>query len=98
MYLTASKNKPVFGHYENIMAIHNNNPIVNALKDCIPIYAGGYPTALVVGVRKPGKPLELQDDQYKDIDIYFTNKENLEAAKAILFTLDASLQKDTQWA
>lgn len=69
----------VIPHRENIYAIHNSLPLIPSLDDLNPIYAGGYPMALLFAPRATSKL--IKPGYYDDHDLYFRDRTTLAEAK-----------------
>lgn len=66
---------------ENIKSLYASNPVLKEIENLDPVFAGGYPMALLFAPRdKAGKI----GSYYTDYDIYFQNPDNCSAAIEII--------------
>ena len=74
-----TKDQKIVPHLSNIISIYKNTPILPQLESYKPIYAGGWPTALLFA---PRDRLHISQAYYTDFDIYFEDNDNLVACEA----------------
>jgi hypothetical protein len=82
-------------HRDNIVSIHKNLSYLHSLTECNPLFAGGYPTALLLAPRAKGNSIELRPGYYNDYDVYFETSENLDRARAHLLANSATALIET---
>lgn len=80
MILELTKDQAVIPHFQNILDIHNNNPVLSCIDNCDPLFAGGYPMSLLLAPRFRQNKLKLKPGFYSDYDIYFSNEKDLQKA------------------
>lgn len=68
------------GHFDNIQSIHRSqSEILNSVEEFNPLYAGGYPMALLFAPRLTGNT-KIKPGYYHDYDLYFPDESKLQAA------------------
>lgn len=84
MILSIPKSSGKIKHIDNIAEIHNNQSgILNLLQEFDPMYAGGYPMALLFAPRTLGNS-QIKPGYYHDYDLYFPDNDSLGSATSLL--------------
>ena len=60
----------IIPHRDSMFATHNSNPVLAALDQLDPMYAGGYPLALFAAPRWGTDPTRIRSGYFTDVDIY----------------------------
>jgi len=77
-------NKNAIPHIANIINIHSNMSIINSINEYKPLFAGGYPMALLFAPRRETNALEIAPGYFSDYDMYFQSKKDFESALEVL--------------
>ena len=84
MIISIPESDKKIAHFSNIIDVHaNQSEILNLIEDFDPMYAGGYPMALLFAPRTTNNKY-IKSGYYTDYDLYFSDDSQLQAAISVL--------------